>query len=140
MRNRFKNNTPPRRPSWSARRQHLRLPERTSLSVDDISPRAVVATTETQGTLGEPPTLADALRGPYFKRWSRNHLIDLVWGQLDLSNGRSEFDTLVYLPKCTRNGVRQLLTGAFNGLLQVPEAHVCDRFGVRSGVEAFYVE
>lgn len=116
----FNNNTPAPLPSWSVRRQRRRLPERAPITVEDISNLSFVATTEMQWTLGEPATLAHALHGHHFTRWALHRRINLVWGQLEPDNGRSDLDTVVGLPQRGRNGACGVRTGACNQLLQGP--------------------
>lgn len=88
------------------------MPERAVISVEDISTRAVVATAETKGTLGGQSTLADALQGPYFTRWSCYRRTNLVWDQLELDDGRADVDNVNDLPQTTHDGARRILTGA----------------------------
>lgn len=140
MTNVFKNNNSARLPSWSASCQRRHLREGARITFDDINTPSVVATTENQGNLGDPATLAEDLHGPYSSWSARYRRINLVWDQLELINSCAELDAVDDLPQRARNRACRVLIWACSGLFQVRETHVCDRFGASTCAEELDVK
>lgn len=110
------------------------------MGVDDIKIRDVGPTVETEGTIGDPVTLVDALHGPYFTLWACYRRIILVWDQLELFSDHADLGTTSDLPKSANTGAHHVITSACNGLFQVSDTRMGDRFGVSKSSEALYVK